>query len=212
MAISEWLGRLKMPAMPRAKDVAEAPQHIKETMQQSAVNSIKVKWISHDGRFVQDTTAIIRRDTKFPIALGNVPEPFGIILRPGGTLFNKTTSKDEIYAIEGYCASLVLVDELKEIQQNDYAAGLIGKDGYLMPVSVNDIPRLITRIKVDTDIPGIIKEVEIVPATLHEMATKQWMKGMTQNEMKGAAVFALLFSLIGSVITFLILSFARGGS
>jgi len=216
MKFWEWLSRLRMPKMPQPKDVIDAPGLLKEEANKSNANLLYVKYFSKDGIFVTDTTAKIRRDTEFEIAYCRVPEPLGFIIRKGGKKFNVTTKRTEMYVIEGYCASLVMGEifnnprwGLKDLEHNDYASGLIGKEGYLISVFPEDLPHINTTIQVEKEGQNIT--VDIIPKTLAQMGTSKWMEGMTEKVTGGASVIMLIGVLVGFVISQLLTAFARGG-
>jgi hypothetical protein len=210
MGYWNWLSRLRMPKMPNAKDVIDVPKQIKEEAQKSDANLLYVKYFSKDGVFVADSVARIQRDTEFEIAYCRVPEPLGFIILPGGKKFNVTTKRTEIYLIEGYCASLVMKDiyhsnKIEEKERNDYAAGIIGKEGYLTSVLPEDLPHIDTTIQIGSE------KLDIIPKTLAQMGTSKWMEGMTEKKIDGVAIIMILGVCIGFVLSSLLNAFARGG-
>ncbi len=209
MGFWNWLGHLRMPKMPNAKDVIDVPGQLREEAQKSDANLLHVKYFSKDGVFVADSVARIHRDTEYEIAYCRIPEPLGFIILPGGKKFNVTTKRTEIYLIEGYCASLVMKNyferNIEEKEHNDYAAGLIGKEGYLTSVLPEELPHIPTSIKVGTD------TVDIIPKTLAQMGTSKWMEGMTEKKIDGVAIIMILGVCIGFVLSSLLNAFARGG-
>ena len=218
MSFWDHFAKIKMPKMPSQETVSSIPRTIKEDSQKVEANLINVKYFSRNGLFSRDVTATIRNDTEYPIAYTKIPDVMGIIMLSKGDTFNLTTKKREMFAVEGYTASLVFGDAcppaLRDQAKSDYEHGVIGKNGYLMAVAVEDIPRINTVVEVETvDSKGTIAKelVDITAKVLGQMGTVKWMEGMTEAKVQGGAIIFIMGLLVGAVGFALISQFAKGG-
>lgn len=196
----------KLLRPPKLSDIAGAPGEVKGELQKTKMNKIDVIYLDRDFRAGDQVVGTISRKTKISTVNVKIPEPLTFFKTR--TFYNRTTGRDMMLCVEGYPWSLQLDAELKDEENNDFANGKLGKEGYQIPIIIDRLPRYIFKNNPDEE---LAKLDELSPSILADIGNVELTDGVTKKEISGSAMLIFIGFLLGMVTAFAWVAGMSGG-
>lgn len=194
--------------MPKLQDVTDAPSQVKESLQRSKMNIVDVILLDSDFRAGDQVSGVKNRISKIPLI--TIKTPANLAFFEVSSFFNRTTGKETVICVENNPYSLDPTREIIEQEQNSFAEGECGKEGFQLPIILNRLPYTLIKKNPETIMTQISDEemIELTPSLLHSLAEAKLAKDVTDDDTSVVPVTILIGIFLGMALLAVLQAFS----
>jgi len=194
--------------MPKMQQITDSPSTIKDSLQRSKMNIVDVILLDYDFKAGDTVTGVKNRLSTIPII--TVKTPSNLAFFEVSSFFNRTTGKETVICVENNPYCLDPTREIIEQEQNSYAEGEVGKEGYQLPILLNRLPHTLIKKYPGTKMNDISDDdmINLTPALLSSLGEAKLAKDVTDEDTSVVPVTLLIGVFLGMALLAIIQAFS----